>query len=517
MLLLAPNNTWAAVSDLRINEFNANADSGHADSTYTEEWVEIYNGGSTAEDLTGLVMDDFAGAGSSPRTIGTQVTVEGGDTIIPPGGFRVVVGFGNYYNNTGDDVRLLESDGTTVIDATSYASSTKGQTWARDADGTGSFAQGDHSKGASNVPGCGGGPACLAPQTCCAGICMTPACESNAECSPEDFCQDAGTCNAACVPRPPSPSAGVIKVMTFNVKEGGLDPAWKDVVKEENADIILLVETEDWDATKLSNLLDEFNIFFATDPPYHGDAEPNAPPFGGTAIMSRYPIIFAQQVASLTLDDSSTWTPTRDFMIWTLDVDGTTVVATGVHLKCCGGASNENRRERDMEGLINWFDANVPTGNIIIAGDYNAFSWADEQASNNLGDLGYGPLEMLLDENSGDAYDTFGSTQHFYFDAYREFVPVISAADHTYRIDPFDSRIDFIVINDGLIDMLGWPASVGGTVSAPGSDHWSVDVHIDFGPPQEVPAASGTTRGLIVLLVGLLGAAVIARSGRATG
>lgn len=304
---------------------------------------------------------------------------------------------------------------------------------------------------------------------------------------------------------PPPPPAGVDKVMTYNVKEGGIRPGWKDVVRAENADIIVFVETQDWDDEKLNELLQEFNGYFSSgsfappddEAPYVAHAEPDPPPYGGTAILTRYPIVQVTRVDSLELDDGAQWRPIRDFMVWQLDIDGIPVFVTGVHPKCCGGANNALSRERDIEGLVNWFDQHIPDGHIIIAGDFNAFSYGDEAAGNNQGDLGYGPLEILLDENPGDRYDSFAATRHRYVDGYRHLVPNISPADHTYRLSPYSSRIDFIVVSDSLRPILTAPATIGsGTESDPGSDHYTVDVHLDFsalaGAGRAPPRAPGT-------------------------
>lgn len=336
---------------------------------------------------------------------------------------------------------------------------------------------------------CGDGPPCTSAEICCDGVCAIPGCNENTDCDDGEFCMDIGTCFARCEPPPLSPPAGVEKIMTYNVQQGGLDDAWQQVVKDENADIIVFIETSDWNVNKLNSLLRAFNEHFSTgayaspndEPPYVAHAEREPPPFGGTAIMSRYPILETMTVNRLTLDDGSPWTPIRDFTIWQLDVDGISVFVTGVHPKCCAGKDNERRRERDIEGLINWLDDNLAGQNLIVAGDFNAFSYGDQRVNHNYGDLGHGPLEMLLDENPGDEYDSFGSVAHRFYDAYRELVPEITQQDYTYRVAPYYSRIDFVLVNQGLQPRLTAPASVGaGTSSDPGSDHWTVDVHVDF-------------------------------------
>ncbi|MCK4849218.1 MAG: hypothetical protein KAT16_09345, partial [Candidatus Heimdallarchaeota archaeon] len=38
-----------------------------------------------------------------------------------------------------------------------------------------------------------------------------------------------------------------VKILNYNIEESGYDPDWKEVIKEENPDIMVLVETGDWD------------------------------------------------------------------------------------------------------------------------------------------------------------------------------------------------------------------------------------------------------------------------------
>ncbi|MHA1908388.1 MAG: Ig-like domain-containing protein, partial [Candidatus Thorarchaeota archaeon] len=38
-------------------------------------------------------------------------------------------------------------------------------------------------------------------------------------------------------------TADIIKIMVYNIKESGIDPSWKTVVKQESPDILVLVET----------------------------------------------------------------------------------------------------------------------------------------------------------------------------------------------------------------------------------------------------------------------------------
>ena len=71
-------------------------------------------------------------------------------------------------------------------------------------------------------------------------------------------------------------SSEIFKLMTFNIKESGEDaayPDWKAVVQEENADIIMFIETGYWDDNsnqKLNQYVNEFNTYFSDEDPYIG-------------------------------------------------------------------------------------------------------------------------------------------------------------------------------------------------------------------------------------------------------
>ena len=119
-------------------------------TVFTQEQIELYNTTSNAIDLGGLWIDDIANGGSSPRQIPAGTT-------IPAYGFYVHTD-ANFLNNGGDDVRLLDTDGTTVLDATTYtASPGYDASYGRSCDGGAWSSTPNPSPtiGASNGP-CGG-------------------------------------------------------------------------------------------------------------------------------------------------------------------------------------------------------------------------------------------------------------------------------------------------------------------------------------------------------------------------
>lgn len=108
--------------EVLINEFVA------ANSvTQTSEWVELYNTSSETLDIGSMYIDDIAAGGGAPVQIPAGTTLDAG-------GYYVMT-FSSYLNNTGDDVRFLDDDGTTVFDAYSYLTATADMSWCRKPDG----------------------------------------------------------------------------------------------------------------------------------------------------------------------------------------------------------------------------------------------------------------------------------------------------------------------------------------------------------------------------------------------
>jgi len=91
------------------------------------EWVELYNTTGSAVDISFCYLDDLADAGGAP------VQIPNG-TSVPANGFWTM-DFSSYFNNTGDDVRFLKEDASTVLDAYSYGSTGYDESWYRSPDG----------------------------------------------------------------------------------------------------------------------------------------------------------------------------------------------------------------------------------------------------------------------------------------------------------------------------------------------------------------------------------------------
>ena len=311
---------------------------------------------------------------------------------------------------------------------------------------------------------------------------------------------------------PVAPVSNVgVKLMTYNIEQGGtLTTTWKDIVKAENADILVFTETGNWDDDNdalLNQYLDEFNAYFSSATPYvsntvQGIGIANS----ANAILTRFPIVQFWQLTDQELSSDSA----HDLMVWKLDVGGGEFIfVIGIHLKCCGGATNDSRRNNTMRNLIAWIDANTNVSDgVILMGDFNAVSPIDTDpsfpgyqsgfepsAGSSLND---GPLRMLLDVNDPDS-----SSKHTFVDTFRTANPTcgsnadccadtlcdggLSAAcpergySYVGSTHDFDSRIDFIMVNQNVA--VSGDATVGdltGNTVCTASDHLPVDVIVSF-------------------------------------
>jgi len=117
------------------------------------DWIELYNTSDSALDLGNCYIDDIAAGGGAP------ILIAAGNTI-PAHGFWTL-DKSSYFNNGGDDARLLLDDKATVLDSYTYTSTGYDLSWYRNPDG-GDWAiaaTSSPTKGASNSnPGvCGTG------------------------------------------------------------------------------------------------------------------------------------------------------------------------------------------------------------------------------------------------------------------------------------------------------------------------------------------------------------------------
>jgi len=283
--------------------------------------------------------------------------------------------------------------------------------------------------------------------------------------------------NSQVIPSPPR----IFKLMTFNIKESGEDlayPDWKTVVKEENADIIMFIETGYWDDNsnlKLTQYVNEFNAYFTDEYPYVGYcAQGISYGTDGTAIMSRYPVIAYNQITHVPLDDYTSYDVSHDFYDVEVNVSGTLIHVIGSHLKAMTGSGNEQIREWEQEGIINYMD-NLGNISIVYLGDLNSFSPEDWGLNTFQSGLGYGPLSMMVspynNPDSGGDYSAYSSTIHSWTDVHRTLNPTDWGV--TYP-GAYNSRIDFIYVNQ-LLGSYIVNSTTGDTAHADtGSDHYTV-------------------------------------------
>jgi endonuclease/exonuclease/phosphatase family metal-dependent hydrolase len=280
---------------------------------------------------------------------------------------------------------------------------------------------------------------------------------------------------------------GIFKVMAYNIEESGINADWKAVVKEENPDILMLVETgylEDNGYLLLRTAVGEFNAYFANELPYSGLAALNiAFSTSGEAILSRFPILEFRQVPVVTLDNSEGYTMTHDFVDAIIDVNGTAVHFIGVHLKAGGGEDNQHRREFENEGIINYMDSlgDVP---IVYLGDLNSYSPKDNVTVDN--DLGFGPLTMLV-EPEDPIYGQYASHVHNFTDVFRALNPSDSGYTYGHQYAPELGRIDYIFVNSFFNDKLINSTADGTAHANTGSDHYSIDAFMTWDGTGAVP------------------------------
>jgi len=112
LLLFSSAITAQATSHIPIGAIVINEFVPAPRTVFTQEKIELYNTTPDPVDIGGLWIDDIAGGGSPPRQIPAN-------TIIPGFGFYVHSD-SNFLNNSGDDVRLLDTDGVTVLDSYTY-------------------------------------------------------------------------------------------------------------------------------------------------------------------------------------------------------------------------------------------------------------------------------------------------------------------------------------------------------------------------------------------------------------
>ncbi|MFW9834772.1 MAG: Ig-like domain-containing protein [Candidatus Thorarchaeota archaeon] len=275
----------------------------------------------------------------------------------------------------------------------------------------------------------------------------------------------------------------IFKAMTYNIQESGINPDWKEVVKEENPDILILVETGFWDddgSKGLRNVVSEFNEYFVNEDPYDGFcAQGIAFSTSGEAVLSRFPVVYFRQIQNVYLDDATGYDVTHDFIDAVININGTEVHFVGCHLKAGGTAIDGDRREWENEGIINYFDSlgDVP---LVYLGDLNSYSPVDNGTlAPNSSEAGVGPMTMLI-EPDNPTYGQYSSEMHNFTDVFRDLNPTEPGYTFGHQFSPLLGRIDYIITNQFFDDAL-INSTAGDTPHAfTGSDHYDVDAFINW-------------------------------------
>lgn len=114
--------TLTNLSNIKINEFMPSPK-----TSYSTEWIELYNRGTTPVSLDGCWLDDAMNSGKKPWQMPLKTTIQPGEVLFFNRSFGL--------NNGGDTVNLLYVDCSTVIDTYSYDSSEYDISFGRGADG----------------------------------------------------------------------------------------------------------------------------------------------------------------------------------------------------------------------------------------------------------------------------------------------------------------------------------------------------------------------------------------------
>jgi hypothetical protein len=142
-VLLAPLNLHAG---LRINEFMASnvLSRDGADGEY-EDWIEIYNSGTSAVDLAGYILTDDPGGQTGLKI----PSGESSTTTVAAGGFIIFLADSDMTQGVkhlnfklpkeSGRIFLIDRDGTTVIDSVAYPLQVTDVSYGRYPDGTGTW------------------------------------------------------------------------------------------------------------------------------------------------------------------------------------------------------------------------------------------------------------------------------------------------------------------------------------------------------------------------------------------
>lgn len=126
----------APAVDVHLNEVVTTGD--------VDDSIELYNGGSTAADVSGWILKDDKDSSKYKIAAGT---------VLAPGGYRAFDVHDQFGLGSEDQARLYLADGRTLVDSFGWKEHSD-PSWSRCPDGTGAFTQAPLTLGAANS--CGG-------------------------------------------------------------------------------------------------------------------------------------------------------------------------------------------------------------------------------------------------------------------------------------------------------------------------------------------------------------------------
>jgi len=130
-----PSPSPASYSNMYISEAMINPPSGD------NEWVELFNNNDYSVSLINWFIDDIENAGSSPKLFSLD---------IPAKSFGVIEVSSSMFNNTGDNIRLLDFN-KNLLDSFEYSSSQQGKTLGRISYDSDRFCVQEPSKNSANT------------------------------------------------------------------------------------------------------------------------------------------------------------------------------------------------------------------------------------------------------------------------------------------------------------------------------------------------------------------------------
>ncbi|MCE7736761.1 MAG: hypothetical protein GPJ54_17900 [Candidatus Heimdallarchaeota archaeon] len=165
---------------------------------------------------------------------------------------------------------------------------------------------------------------------------------------------------------------GVFKLVNFNIiaGAGGEDNNWTEILIEENAEVLALVETGRWKLSdgSFDEAVIEINSWFPNEKPYDAVTFEPVGTTDGQVIFSRYPIIDSNTISSYPLDDGTMYKLSHPLIVALLNIDGHEIYVVAEHNSCC---QLSEVRSDEQEAINNYFDSLGPDVAIIYTGDLN--------------------------------------------------------------------------------------------------------------------------------------------------